>query len=343
MNSPLADLGLAIPLIAAPMAGGPTTPALVVAAARAGGIGFLAAGYQEPQAMADQITAVRAAAVPFGVNVFAPNPVPVEAGAFRRYADAIQPEADRYGIDLAGLNPVEDDDHWRDKIDILRADPVPVVSFTFGIPHRTVLTALRKAGTLIVQTVTSAEEARIATDAGADTLVVQASAAGAHSGTLTPRHPPPAIPIANLIAQVRSAVTLPIIAAGGLATSADVGAVLQAGAQAAMVGTALLRAGESGASAAHQGALSDPSRGPTIITRAFTGRPARALRNEFTDRYSSLAPAGYPAVHHLTRPLRRAAAAAADAERINLWAGTGYQHCAAEPTGRILGRLAGHL
>ena len=343
MSSPLSDLGLAIPLIAAPMAGGPSTPALVMAAARAGGIAFLAAGYQEPQALADQIAAVRSAGAPYGVNLFAPNPVPVDAGAFRRYADAIQPEADRYGIDLAGFDPVEDDDHWRDKIDILCADPVPIASFTFGIPHRTVLAVLRKAGTLIVQTVTSAEEARIASDAGADMLAVQASAAGAHSGTLTPQHARPAIPITDLIAQVHSAVTLPIIAAGGLATSADVAAVLNAGAGAAMVGTALLRADESGASAAHQGALADPSRGQTILTRAFTGRPARALRNEFTDRYSSLAPAGYPAVHHLTRPLRRAAAAAGDAERISLWAGAGYQQCAAEPTGRILARLAGRL
>jgi len=343
MKSPLADLGLALPLIAAPMAGGPSTPALVVAAARAGGLGFLAAGYQAPQALADQIAAVRSAGVPFGVNVFAPNPVPVDAGAFRRYAEAIQPEADRYGIDLRGFDPVEDDDHWRDKIDSLRADPVPMASFTFGIPHRTVLAALRHAGTLVVQTVTSAEEARLAADAGADMLAVQASAAGAHSGTLAPQQAPPAIPIADLIAQVRSTVTLPVIAAGGLATSADVAAVRQAGAHAAMVGTALLRADESGASAAHQGALADPSRGQTIITRAFTGRPARALRNEFTDRYSSLAPAGYPALHHLTRPLRRAAAAAGDAERINLWAGAGYQHCAAEPAGRILTRLAGQL
>jgi nitronate monooxygenase len=293
--------------------------------------------------LADQIAAVRSAGVPFGVNVFAPNPVPVDAGAFRRYAEAIQPEADRYGIDLRGFDPVEDDDHWRDKIDILRADPVPMASFTFGIPHRTVLAALRHAGTLVVQTVTSAEEARLAADAGADMLAVQASAAGAHSGTLAPQQAPPAIPIADLIAQVRGTVTLPVIAAGGLATSADVAAVRQAGAHAAMVGTALLRADESGASAAHQGALADLSRGQTIITRAFTGRPARALRNEFTDRYSSLAPAGYPALHHLTRPLRWAAAAAGDAERINLWAGAGYQHCAAEPAGRILTRLAGQL
>lgn len=343
MNSPLADLGLAIPLIAAPMAGGPSTPALVMAAGRAGGIGILAAGYQAPQALAEQIAAVRSAGVPFGVNVFAPNPVPIDAGAFRRYADAIRPEADRYGIDLGGADPVEDDDRWEDKIDLLRTDPVPIASFTFGIPPRPVIAALRKAGTLLVQTVTSAEEARIAADAGADMLAVQASAAGAHSGTLTPQRVPLAIPIAELIAQVRSAVTLPLVAAGGLATSADVAAVLRAGAQAAMVGTALLRADESGTSAAHQAALAGPSRGQTIVTRAFTGRPARALRNEFTDRYSSCAPAGYPALHHLTRPLRRAAAAAGDAERINLWAGAGYRHAAAEPTGRILARLAGPL
>ena len=228
--------------------------------------------------------------MPFGVNVFAPNPVPIDAGAFRRYADAIRPEADRYGIDLGGADPVEDDDRWEDKIDLLRTDPVPIASFTFGIPPRPVIAALRKAGTLLVQTVTSAEEARIAADAGADMLAVQASAAGAHSGTLTPQRVPLAIPIAELIAQVRSAVTLPLVAAGGLATSADVAAVLRAGAQAAMVGTALLRADESGTSAAYQAALAGPSRGQTIVTRAFTGL-ARALRNEFTDRYSSCAPA----------------------------------------------------
>jgi nitronate monooxygenase len=343
MSTALSDLGLTIPVLAAPMAGGASTPALVTAAARAGGLGFLAAGYRTPQAMAEQIAAVRAQAVPFGVNLFAPNPVPVDVAAFHRYAQAIQPEGDRYDLDLAGAEPVEDDDHWQEKIDFLLAEPVPVVGFTFGVPDPAVVAALRTAGSLIVQTVTSAEEARIAADAGADLLTVQSSAAGAHSGTLTPGRLPAQTPIAELVAEVGRAVSLPLIAAGGLATSEGVAAVLRAGALAAAVGTVLLRSDESGASATHQAALADPSREQTVVTRAFTGRPARGLRNAFIDRYDAEAPQGYPALHHLTGPLRKAAAAAGDAERVHLWAGTGYRHATAEPVARILDRLTERL
>ena len=128
------------------MAGGPSTPALVTAAARAGGLGFLAAGYKTPEAVAGQIAEVRGAGVPFGVNVFAPNPVPAEPGAYRRYAEALRPEADRYGLDLPSGDPVEDDDHWDAKVALLLADPVPVVSFTFGFPEPRVIAALRRAG-----------------------------------------------------------------------------------------------------------------------------------------------------------------------------------------------------
>jgi NAD(P)H-dependent flavin oxidoreductase YrpB (nitropropane dioxygenase family) len=79
---------------------------------------------------------------------------------------------------------------------------------------------------------------------------------------------------------------------------------------------------------------------PTVVTRAFTGRPARGLRNTFTDRYSDAAPLGYPALHHLTRPIRRAAAAAGDPEPMHLWAGTGYRHATDEPAATILARLS---
>jgi NAD(P)H-dependent flavin oxidoreductase YrpB (nitropropane dioxygenase family) len=343
MSAALSDLGLTIPVLAAPMAGGPSTPALVTAAARAGGLGFLAAGYRTPQAMAEQIAAVRAQAVPFGINLFAPNPVPVDAAAFHRYAEAIQAEGDRYGLQLTGGEPVEDDDDWQEKIDFLLAEPVPVVGFTFGVPEPAVVAALRTAGSVVVQTVTSAEEARIAADAGADLLAVQSSAAGGHSGTLTPARLPATTPIAELVAEVGRAVSLPLIAAGGLATSADVAAVLRAGAVAAAVGTVLLRSDESGASATHQAALADPDRDRTVVTRAFTGRPARALRNAFIDRYDAEAPEGYPALHHLTGPLRKAAAAAGDAERVHLWAGTGHRHATAEPAARILERLTERL
>jgi nitronate monooxygenase len=333
-----------LPILAAPMAGGASTPALVVAAARAGGLGFLAAGYQTPDALAGQLAAVRTEGVPFGVNVFAPNPVPVPVVAYRRYAAALRPEADRYGLALAGETPLEDDDHWAGKLDVLLADPVPVVSFTFGVPGREVVHSLRKAGTVVLQSVTSAEEARLAAAAGVDGLVVQCSAAGAHSATLTPARLPASVPLPELLARVRAAVPdLPLIATGGLALPADVAGALRAGAVAAMVGTVLLRTYESGASATHQAALADPARTETVLTRAFTGRPARGLRNRFIDRYDAIAPTGYPALHHLTSPLRKAAARAGDADVLHLWAGTGYREAREEPAARTFERLAQDL
>jgi nitronate monooxygenase len=136
---------------------------------------------------------------------------------------------------------------------------------------------------------------------------------------------------------------VPIIATGGLATSADIAAALHAGADATMVGTVLLRTDEAGTTAVHRDALADPARTDTVITHAVTGRPARALRNRFTDRYTHLAPYGYPALHHLTSPIRRAAAAAGDPDRLHLWAGTGYRQARTEPAVDTIARLARHL
>ncbi len=340
MSTLLDALGMTAPIIAAPMAGGPTTPALAAAGAKAGGIGFLAAGYKTADALAQEIAAVRATGSMFGVNLFTPPRVPVDPSDFRAYAERIQPEGDRYGLDLAHAEPREDDDEWEEKLALLLADPVPVVSFTFGLPPASAVASLRARGTLLVQTVTSVEEAKAAADAGVDALAVQASAAGGHSATLTPERIPPPTPITELLAQVRAAITLPLIAAGGLATSADIAAVLQAGAIAAAVGTVLLRSDESGASAAYQSAIAEPGNRASLVTRAFSGRPARALSNEFTDRYHEHAPQGYPAVHYLTSPLRRAAAAAGDAERINVWAGTGYRHARTGSAAAILTELA---
>ncbi len=343
MTAPFTDLDLTLPVLAAPMAGGPTGPAMVIAAGRAGSLGFLAAGYKTPEAVAAEMAAVRAAGVPFGVNVFAPNPVPVDVDEFDRYARAIELEADRYGVDIRGAVPREDDDRWRDKIDLLLDDPVPVVSFTFGIPEPAVVAALRAVGTVVVQTVTSPVEAAVAVEAGADVLAVQGSAAGGHSGTLTPGRVPTAGPTAELVADVHRAVDRPLVAAGGVARPVDVVDAVRAGASAVMVGTVLLRAPESGASAAHQAAVADADRGDTVVTRAFTGRPARALRNRFVDRYDREAPSGYPAIHHLTSPIRRAGTAAGDPEVVNLWAGTGYRLATSDPVATTLERLAEEL
>jgi nitronate monooxygenase len=339
MTSTLSDLIRTNPVIAAPMAGGPSTPAYVRAAARAGSLGFLAAGYKTPQLLAEQVRAVRDTAQVFGVNLFAPNPIPVDPEDFRRYAAIIQPDAARYGIDLSRSAPIEDDDHWHEKIDLLLGDPVPVVSFTFGLPDPATISALRKAGTVTIQTVTSAEEAQFAEDAGVDALAVQASTAGGHSGTFTPQRQPEAVPLHVLLATIQDATRLPVIAAGGLSTPMEVAAIMHAGADAVMVGTVLLRSNESGASATHKSAIADLTRGDTVVTRAFTGRPARALPNGFIARHDADAPLGYPAIHHLTSELRKAAAADGYPEFVNLWAGTGYRNASPDSLEAILTRL----
>jgi nitronate monooxygenase len=322
------------------MAGGSTTPQLVIAAAQAGSLGLLAGGYKTPELLAEDMAKVRAETETFGVNVFVPNPTPLDRRQFDLYADQIQADADAYGLDLRTVEPIEDDDHYNAKIELLLSNPVPVVTFTFGIPDTTTVQQLQRVGSVVVQTVTSVDEARQAAHSGADVLVVQSSDAGGHSGTLTPEQPRGQVPLVVLIAKIQHECRLPLIATGGLSTPAQVAGVMHTGIDAVMVGTVLLRTNESGASSVHKSALIDPNRTETVITRAFTGRPARALRNRFTERYSAIAPAGYPAVHHLTSPLRRAATAAGDPELVNLWAGTGFRNALPESAEQTLTRLA---
>ncbi len=338
----LAQFGMSIPLVAAPMSGGPTTPAMVSAATRAGALGMLAAGYKTVEAVEAELAKVRAEGIPFGINLFAPNPLPVDPDGYRTYAAIVQKDADQFAVTLP-VEPIEDTDRFDEKIALLLDDPVPMVSFTFGIPPRDVVAALQRANTVVVQTVTTPEEAALAHEAGVDMLAVQAAAAGGHSGTLSPRQPLEPVPIVDLVKGVAARVPLPIMAAGGLATPAAVAEVIRAGATAAVVGTVLLRADESGASATHQAALTDPAYTETVITRAFTGRPARGLRNAFIDAHEAQAPLGYPAIHHLTTGMRKAAAAAGKPDYVHLWAGTGYRHATAEPAADILRRLASGL
>lgn len=341
VSAALTALGVTNPVIAAPMAGGPTVPALVTGAWSAGSLGFLAGGYKSADALATQLAEVRTTTEIVGVNLFAPNPLPVDRAEYRRYAHQLQEVADRYGVDLTHAEPVEDDDAWSDKIDLLVSSPVPVVSFTFGVPEESVIRALSKSGSYLVQTITSPDEVAAAEAAGVDARAVQSAAAGGHRGVLDPRRPSDDRPLPELVSAVKRISPLPVYAAGGVSGPADVAAALAAGAEAVMVGTLLVRAIESGASAVHRAALADAARGEPVVTRAFTGRPARGLPNEFIARFDSSAPFGYPAIHHLTSGLRKAAAAAGDPELVNLWAGLGRLAATEEPVDVILRRLAG--
>ncbi|HET9188096.1 MAG TPA: nitronate monooxygenase [Acidothermaceae bacterium] len=327
-------LGSELPLAAAPMAGGPSTPRLAAAVTSAGAFAFVPGGYQSAEALAADIADARRSAAAFGVNLFVPSPSQLSAAAFQQYARALRPEAERYGVQLPAGMPVTDDAGWAEKLDLLLTDPVPVVSTTFGLPRPEEVAALRKAGSRVLVTVTTVEEARSAADVGADGLVAQGSAAGAHSGTHDPARAITAMPTSQLTRDVIAATGLPTVAAGGVDGPRAVTELLAAGACAVAIGTLLLRTDESGASQVHKDALADSQFTETVITRAFTGRPARALRNRFVDRYDPVAPTGFPAINALTRGIRQAAAAAGDPHGVHLWAGTGYRSA---PTGSARG------
>jgi nitronate monooxygenase len=328
-----------LPLVVSPMAGGPSTPALVAAAAEAGAIGFLAAGYKTAHDMAAEITRVRTATPEaFGVNLFVPGHPTSEPVALSAYVRLLQKEAADLGADLGA--PTWDDDAYEAKLDVLLADPPPLVSFTFGLPHADALEALQAAGTLVAITVTTPDEAARAEQAGADCLCLQGSEAGAHRGSFG-NDPGPAEdhPLASLLALVRGSSALPLIAAGGLAGPEDVAAVLAAGATQAQLGTAFLRSTESGAHPLHKAALADPRFTHTAITRAFSGRRARSLVNEFMSDHQD-APAAYPEVNNVTRPLRAAAQPAGDVQRMSLYAGEGFRAAERRTAGEIIERLA---
>ncbi|WP_194923487.1 NAD(P)H-dependent flavin oxidoreductase [Catenulispora pinisilvae] len=331
-----------LPIVAAPMAGGPTTVALVGAMQGAGAFPFLAGGYKKAEALAAEVRQVRelGGSGTFGVNLFVPGTDAVDAAAFRAYAAELAPEAAQYGLELDPQPVVDDDDEWPDKLALLLAEPVPVVSLTFGLPDVRDIAALRRVGSRVLATVTTAAEAKIARDAGVDGLVVQAPAAGGHSGTYDPLRTLTSVSAPDLVREVRAAVELPVVVGGGVARAEDVRVLLAAGAEAVAVGTLLLRTDESGASQTHKDALADPAFTETVITHAFTGRPARGLHNGFIDRHESTAPYGYPALHHLTRPLRQAAAKAGDADRLHLWAGTGFRAAKEGPAAEVIRELA---
>jgi len=342
MARPANPLGSPLPLVAAPMAGGPTTVRLAAAATEAGAFAFLAGGYKTADALAAEIAELRRSTETFGVNLFAPVPSMVDDADYRRYAEELRADAERYGLDLPP-EPQTDDDRWQDKLDLLLADPVPVVWLTFGLAQAADFAALRRAGSRLLVTVTTVTEARVAAEAGVDGLVVQGSDAGGHNGTHDPYRAIIPTRTDELTRAVGQVTGLPLIAAGGVDGPQAVTALLDAGAGAVAVGTLLLRTDESGASQTYRDALADPGFDGTVITRAFTGRYARGLRNRFIADHEAGAPAGYPAIHYLTRDLRRAAAAAGDPHRVNLWAGTGYRNAGTGPARAVIERLAGDL
>jgi nitronate monooxygenase len=330
---------LTVPVLGAPMAGGPGTPGLAAAVSNAGGLGFLAAGYLAPQKLADDVAAFRAASGgPLGVNLFVPQPSVAVDDELERYRERLAPVAARYGTHVGP--PRADDDYWAQKMELVADLRPEVVSFTFALPAPAVLARLRSLGITTAVTVTSVDEARAAAGAGADALVVQGPRAGGHRGTLDPRARPAEQPLDELLGLAARAVNVPLIAAGGLAGARDVRNAVAAGAAAAQVGTALLLADEAGTNPVHRSALSAGGFTQTVVTQAFSGRFARGIANDFTHRFDPVAPMGYPQLHYMTSPIRRAAVAAGDPHGTNMWAGTEFRRARACAAAQIVAALA---
>ena len=331
---------IAVPIVAAPMAGGPGTPELAAAVSNAGGLGFIPAGHRPAEDFAEDFAAARAATTgPLGVNLFVPQPSVADWMQLDYYAEELEEIADHYQVQV-GHPRYGDDDGWERKLEAVADLHPELVSFTFGAPPPDVIHRLGSLGVLVMVTVTSAYEAGVAIAAGADSLVVQGPGAGGHRATFAPDMEPGNESLHQLLARIRSAHDVPLVAAGGIGNAREVADVLNRGAVAVQVGTALLLSDEAGTNAAHRTALKNPVFGTTVVTRAFSGRYGRGLENEFTRMLDNVAPLGYPEVHQMTSPIREAAAALEDPNGMALWAGTAFQEAKPGPAADIIATLA---
>jgi nitronate monooxygenase len=324
-----ARLGIAHPIIQAPMGGGGSTPALAAAVSNAGGLGFLAAAYLTPPQIAEAIAEVRKRTTkPFGVNLFcggyekAGEAGPVPPGILALLA--------RHHAAL-GLPPPEAPGAQHDpapaQLEAVLAARVPVFSFTFGIPAPAILARFKADGTYVMGTATTVEEGRLLATAGADGIVAQGAEAGAHRGTFAAPFERAMVGIVALVPALADAVpNVPVIASGGIMDGRGIVAAEALGAVAVAMGTAFLVCGEAGVPEAYKAAITRAHEDRTALTRAFSGRPARGIVNAFLEEAeASGAIAPFPLQNALTRPMRNAAAKAGDVERLSLWAGQGLR------------------
>jgi nitronate monooxygenase len=340
-------VGIELPIVQAPMAGGWTTPALVAAVANAGGLGMLAAARITAEQLREQIDAVRAATDrPFGVNFLLapPDAAPRDAAAMQRVLDE-----GRAALGLPpgqATSPALPPSQLQQQIDLVGAARIPIVSFAMGDPAPFV-GRLRQQGCFVIAMATTVDDALRLEAAGADAIVAQGAEAGGHRSTLdAPGEDVPLVGTFALVPQVVDAVKVPVIAAGGIMDGRGVLAALALGAQAAQLGTRFLLASESAAFGAYRRQLLEAVETDTVVTRALTGRPARALRNALlraVDR-AGTPPLPWPYQALVANDLYRAAIDRDDADWAPLLAGQGLRLARSEaPAGEIVAALRDEL
>lgn len=337
----LQKLGIDHPIILAPMGGGPSTPELVAAVANAGGLGSIAAAYLTPEQIGEEFQRVRElTSKPLAVNLFAggrytsgqydPQPMidlltEIHASLALPAPVAPEPKPDPFPAQLEA---------------VLEARP-EVFSFTFGVPGRDAMSALRERGIKVMGTATTLQEARLLAEAGVEAIIAQGAEAGAHRGTFAGSFEDSMVPTLELVREIVAAVPLPVVASGGIMDGREIAAALAVGASAVQLGTAFLACPESGASEPYRRAILEAKQDTTVITRAFSGRPARGLVNTFIEilygHEDAILP--YPLQNDLTRSMRAAAAKAGDAGYLSLWAGRGVTRARAMPAGELVRTL----
>lgn len=327
------------------MGGGPSTPELIAAVSNAGGLGSLGAAYLTSEQIIDAIQKTKSlTAKPFQVNLFAGGWDQNAHVDPRPMLDLLAEIHQTLGLP-APAPPLPKPDPFPEQLEaVLNAHP-SIFSFTFGIPDPDAMARLKKRGILILGTATTVAEARLLTDAGVDAVVAQGAESGAHRGTFASPFESSMVPTLELVRGITTAVDKPVIASGGLMDGSDIARAMAAGASAASLGTAFVVSTESAAPQAYKEAILRATTDNTVVTRAFSGRPARGLPNTFirklAGRESAILP--YPLQNALTRAMRAAAAQQANPNFLSLWAGQGVARARSMPAAALVKCLAAEL
>jgi nitronate monooxygenase len=335
-------LKISYPIIQAGMAGGVTTPQLVAAVSNAGGLGTLGAGYMSKEQIRSAVETIRRLTNrPFAVNLFIPESYQENVEDIQAMNRTLDTFRDELGIPNSP-DITKAAEPFLEQLDVVIDLKVPVFSFTFGIPDSTVIQRLKQADIYTIGTATTVKEALALQESGIDAIVAQGSEAGGHRGTFADKAETALIGTMALVPQVADAVSVPVIAAGGIMDGRGLAACLMLGADCVQMGTAFIACPESGAHPVYKNALEVASEENTAITKMYSGKAARGLMTTFMHRMSSyqgnVPP--YPIQNALTSDIRRAAAKANNPEYMSLWAGQGLRLVKPSPAAVVVEETA---
>lgn len=327
MKTPFSQkFSLQLPLVVAPLGGGPTTPALVIESCNAGALGSLAAAYLPPTQIQAAIDEVRAKTTrPFAINLFTPMPsLSLRDSQIRSAIEATKKYRSELGLTEPKVaEPFHPD--FDQQFEVVLKNKPQVFSFVFGLLDRAYLNECRKLGIFTMGTATTLEEGLLLEESGVDAVVAQGFEAGGHHGIFDSEIEHPGMGVLALTQSLVAKLRIPVIAAGGIMDGKGIAAALALGAQGAQMGTAFLLCKEAGTSQPYRKALSQKGIKSTRITRAFSGRWARGLENRFMiemkDKAQAILP--FPAQNAFTRDLRNQSAKNGSSDFLSLWAGEG--------------------